>query len=83
MYSGTNLQGMDCNGHGTHVAALAAGKNYGVAKGANVYSMRVFGCSGEGSVINILLGISRVIEAQMRDKDRRIIMNMSFRTPFS
>ena len=23
---------MDCNGHGTHVAALAAGKTYGVLK---------------------------------------------------
>jgi aqualysin 1 len=31
----------DCNGHGTAVAALAAGQTYGVAKGAAVRSVRV------------------------------------------
>ena len=28
--------------HGTHVAGIAAGKTYGAAKGANVYSLRIF-----------------------------------------
>lgn len=38
----------DCwgtNGHGTAVAAMAAGSTYGVAKAANVYPLRVFNCS--------------------------------------
>ncbi|XP_041346666.1 alkaline serine exoprotease A-like [Gigantopelta aegis] len=34
-YYGTNLRGRDCNRHGTHVASLACGKHYGVAKKAN------------------------------------------------
>ena len=82
IYTGTKLRGMDCNGHGTHVAALVAGKTYGVAKGATVYSMRVFGCSGEGSFVNVLLGLDHVMK-QTDDKNRRIIINMSLRGPFS
>lgn len=34
---GTNQN--DTNGHGTHVAGIAAGKTYGWAKGADVYSL--------------------------------------------
>ena len=74
---------MDCHGHGTHVAALAAGKTYGVAKGATVYSMRVLSCSGQGSFVDVLLGINHVIGQQIANRDRRIIINMSLRGPFS
>ena len=81
--SNSNKQGMDCHGHGTHVAALVAGKTYGVAKGATVYSMRVLSCSGAGSFINVLLGINHVIEQQINNRTRRIIINMSLRGPFS
>ena len=81
--TGSNQQGMDCNGHGTHVAALAAGKIYGVAKGATVYSMRVLGCNGQGSCGNVLHGIYHVIGQQMVNRDRRIIISMSLRGQFS
>ena len=81
--SNSNKQGMDCHGHGTHVAALVAGKTYGVAKGATVYSMRVLSCSGAGSFINVLLGINHVIEQQIKNRTRRIIINMSLRGPIS
>ena len=81
--TGSNQQGMDCDGHGTHVAALAAGKTYGVAKGATVYSMRVFNCVPEGSVRNILYGIEHVIRQQIANRERRIIISMSLRGFFS
>jgi subtilisin family serine protease len=32
---------IDCNGHGTHVASVIAGKTYGVAKGVRLISVRV------------------------------------------
>lgn len=38
----------DCNGHGTHVASIAAGTQFGVAKGASVYNLRVLDCYGSG-----------------------------------
>ncbi len=34
----------DCDGHGTHVAATAVGRNVGVAKEANVVAVRVLDC---------------------------------------
>ena len=34
----------DCLGHGSHVASIAGGKVSGVAKQANLYSVRVLGC---------------------------------------
>ena len=38
----------DLDGHGTHVAGIAAGLNYGVAKGAAVYFVKVSGLEGSG-----------------------------------
>ncbi|XP_065911323.1 uncharacterized protein [Dysidea avara] len=81
--TGSNQQGSDCQGHGTHVAALAAGKTFGVAKGATLYSTRVLSCSGSGSYSNVLLGINHVIGEQIVNKDRRIIISMSLRGPIS
>lgn len=46
----------DCDGHGTHVAALAAGSTVGVAPQARVISVRVLNCGGDG-------GVSEVVEA--------------------
>ena len=85
MVLGSNQRGNDCHGHGTHVAALVAGKTYGVAKGATVYSMRVLSCSGSGSFANVLLGINHVIGQKKanRSRDRRIIISMSLRGPIS
>jgi len=38
----------DLDGHGTHVAGIAAGLNHGVAKGAAVYFVKVNGLEGSG-----------------------------------
>jgi subtilisin family serine protease len=36
----------DYDGHGTHVAGISAGKNYGWAKNARIYSIKVAGLEG-------------------------------------
>ena len=47
----------DCDGHGTHVAALAAGSTVGVARGANVIAVRVLNCDGDGTVDNVVAAL--------------------------
>ena len=50
-----NPPGSDCDGHGTHVAGLAAGTTVGVATGARVISVRVLDCNGFVHIIVLVL----------------------------
>ena len=50
-------RGMDCNGHGTHVASLIGGKTYGTARKANLYSVRVLRCDGSAMWSTVLDGL--------------------------
>ncbi|PIK45940.1 proprotein convertase subtilisin/kexin type 9 preproprotein [Apostichopus japonicus] len=61
-----NGNGVDCNGHGTHFAGVAAGLTYGVASSANVYGVRVPSCMGYGSLSGILDGMNYVINNGVR-----------------
>jgi subtilisin family serine protease len=49
--------GTDCNGHGTFAAGLVGGYEYGVAKEANLKSVRVLDCSGSGTASDIIAAI--------------------------
>ena len=40
----------DCGGHGSHVAGIAAGTTYGVAKKANIIPVRIMNCAGQGTL---------------------------------
>ena len=58
---GTNQTDVeDCNGHGTHVAGLAAGTLYGAAKRATIVPVRVLDCAGSGSLLSVLMGLDWV-----------------------
>jgi hypothetical protein len=50
----------DCNGHGTHVAGIVAGKTYGVAKSANLHNVRVVNCDGTALISQVISGIDWV-----------------------
>ena len=59
--SGTSSANDD-NGHGTHVAGIAAAKDnsigvVGVAPGARLWAVKVLGSSGSGSISTIIKGI--------------------------
>jgi subtilisin family serine protease len=53
----------DCDGHGTVVAGIAAGRDSGVAKGAQVRSVKVLDCTGAGTLSSLLAGIDFVASA--------------------
>ncbi len=52
--------GTDCQGHGTHVAGTIAGGTYGVAKKANIYSVKVLDCNGNSELSKIVAGVDWV-----------------------
>jgi subtilisin family serine protease len=54
----------DCNGHGTVVAGIAASRDYGVAKEAQLRSVKVLDCSGAGTLSALLAGIDYVARNQ-------------------
>ena len=53
--------GLDCNGHGTHVAGTVGGSTFGVAPATSLVSIRVLDCAGAGSVSGVIAGIDWVI----------------------
>ncbi|MEQ0558607.1 S8 family peptidase [Amycolatopsis sp. NEAU-NG30] len=52
----------DTNGHGTRLAGIAAGKDYGVAKGAQIVPVRVLDKDGGGATDQIIAGIDWVAQ---------------------
>lgn len=69
----------DDNGHGTHVAGIAAAKDnsigvVGIAPGARLWSIKVLDSSGAGSISDIIAGIDYVT-AHANEID---VVNLSF-----
>jgi subtilisin family serine protease len=66
----------DCNGHGTHVAGIIGGSNYGVAISATLVPVRVLDCRGSGSVSTLLAGLDWVL-SDHQQSGRPGVVNMS------
>jgi len=64
----------DVIGHGTHVAGTIGSSKYGVAKKANIYSLKVLGDDGNGPYSSIIAAIQFVTG---RAKPGKTIINMS------
>lgn len=54
----------DCNGHGTHVAGIAAGKTTGVAPKATIIPVQIFGCATDApaETYRIVLAIDWIVD---------------------
>ena len=59
-YVGDGQNGVDCHGHGTHVAGTVGGATYGVAKGVTIHAVRVLDCDGNGSTSGVISGVDWV-----------------------
>ncbi|WP_439680873.1 S8 family peptidase [Embleya sp. MST-111070] len=57
---GDGNNGLDCNGHGTHVAGTLGGRDYGIAKQVKPVSVRVIGCAHSGSTSQLIQGVDWV-----------------------
>jgi subtilisin family serine protease len=58
---GDGRNGIDCNGHGTHVSGTVGGATYGVAKSVTLVAVRVLDCSGSGTWSGVAAGIDWVV----------------------
>jgi Subtilase family/Peptidase inhibitor I9 len=65
--------GTDCNGHGTFAAGLIGGSRHGVAKEANLKSVRVLDCNGNGTASDIIAAIDWITA----NAPRPSVVNMS------
>ncbi len=52
--------GVDCNGHGTHVAGTIGGQTFGVARMVRLFGVRVLNCQGTGTWSDVIDGVNYV-----------------------
>jgi subtilisin family serine protease len=71
--------GVDCNGHGTHVAGTVGGATTGVAKKTKLVAVRVFDCTGESANSTIIAGIDWVTA----NAKKPAVANLSLGGPYS
>ncbi|HEV8428935.1 MAG TPA: S8 family peptidase [Pyrinomonadaceae bacterium] len=71
--------GIDCNGHGSHVAGIIGGQTFGVAKNVRLLSVRVLNCLGTGSWSDVIDGVNFVTwhRAQPTQQGVPAVANMS------
>ncbi|MFF9896877.1 S8 family serine peptidase [Streptomyces longispororuber] len=74
---GDGRNGVDCNGHGTHVGGIAAGRTHGVAKEARLVAVRVLDCQGSGTTTGVVAGVDWVTAHAARPA----VANMSLGGP--
>lgn len=69
--------GGDNNGHGTHVAAFAAGLQVGMAPAAAVKCIKVLDGDGSGSLSGIVAGMDMVAQAKRASPNVPMVVNLS------
>ncbi|KAF5584560.1 endopeptidase K [Fusarium pseudoanthophilum] len=71
-------------GHGTHVAGIVGGKSYGVAKGCNMYAVKVIDKSGMSTMSNVLQGLQWAVNhAKSKGITKKSIINASLGGPYT
>ena len=71
-------RGKNCENddHGTHVAALAGGLEYGIATEATLYSVRVADCDGKSNIGYIIEGLHHTMK-KIKKLNKPSVINLS------
>ena len=67
---------------GTHVAGILAGTNFGVAKRANIYCVKVLEDDGIGSTAKVISGLNLAV-ANTRETGKPSVISISIRGPLN
>lgn len=68
---------VDAQGHGTIIAGIAAGYNVGVAKFANIVSVKVIDSERRATISRIVQGISWIIDDHNKHPGQKSVINYS------
>ncbi|XP_013389657.1 alkaline proteinase-like [Lingula anatina] len=71
---------VDDDGHGTHVASIIGGTNSGVAKSANIISLKI--CSNYGCPLSGILNACLWAKQRVQSSGRLSVINFSIGAPF-
>ena len=82
LWSFNSTDSSDGDGHGTHTAGTAAANTFGIASGANIFSVKVLGSDGSGPTSDTIAGMQQVIQRHNARKSQPgfagSIMSMSW-----
>ena len=67
----------DEQGHGSHVAGIAGGRTYGVAKDLQLVGMRVLDARGRGTVSNVNKALDYIIAEKRKRPGVAMVVNLS------
>jgi subtilisin family serine protease len=72
---------IDSHGHGTHVAGIVGGLHHGVAKQANLISVKIYDTDIGGRLSTVLAGLDYVLGQKLKQPERPTIINFSLSGP--
>lgn len=83
-FSNESTDGIDRNGHGTHVAGTTGGSTYGVAKKTTLIAVKVMNAAGSGANSDVLAGLDWAVnDAKNKSRIGKAVCNISLGGPLS
>ncbi|KAI8644566.1 peptidase S8/S53 domain-containing protein, partial [Parasitella parasitica] len=73
----------DPNGHGTFVAGVCCGTTYGVAKKAEIVSVKTLDSHGNGHLSDVLVGLEWIVKEHKAKPNAKSIVNLSLGAIYS